>query len=63
MDLSEQNFENYKNKCSEDVASLQDAFMELYDINSYEHWFYDQGIGAFHFQSDNGRNLYFNMLT
>lgn len=35
---------------------------EEYDINSYEHWYYDHGIGAFHFKSDDGRNLYFKYV-
>jgi hypothetical protein len=62
MTSSEQNFEDYQDKCLEDVSSLQDEFMKLYDIDSYEHWFYDHGIGAFHFKSDDGRNVYFRYI-
>ena len=57
-----QDFEDYKDKCLEDVSSLQDEFMKLYDIESYEEWFYDHGIGAFHFKSENGKNLYFKYV-
>jgi hypothetical protein len=52
-------FEDYKNECLKNISSLQDEFMNLYDINSYENWFYDHGIGAFHFKTDDGKNLYF----
>jgi hypothetical protein len=62
MISSKQNFENYKDKCLEDISSLQDEFMKLYDIDNYEEWFYDHGIGAFHFKSDNGKNLYFKYV-
>lgn len=62
MTSSEQNFEDYQDKCLEDVSSLLDEFMKLYDIDSYEHWFYDHGIGAFHFKSDDGRSLYFKYV-
>jgi hypothetical protein len=37
--------------------------MKRYDINSYEHWFYDHSIRAFHFKSDDGKNLYFNYIV
>jgi hypothetical protein len=60
--LPEQNFEDYKDDCVDDISSLQDEFMTLYDIESYEKWFYDHDIGAFHFKSDDGRNLYFKYV-
>ena len=63
MSLSEPDFESYKEQCTKDVAVLQDAFMKLYDINSYEKWFYDHGTGAFHFKSDNEKNLYFKYVS
>lgn len=62
MSLSDQNFEDYKSQCVTDLMSLQPEFIKLYDINSYENWFYDHGIGAFHFKSDDGRNLYFKYI-
>ncbi|MEJ1241180.1 DUF6882 domain-containing protein [Chryseolinea sp. T2] len=55
-------FESYKDQCVEHLSVLQEEFMKLYDIESYEHWFYDHGIGAFHFKSDDGRNLYFKYV-
>jgi len=58
----EQDFENYKDNCLESFSLLQDEFRELYDLDSYEHWFYDHGIGAFHFKSDDNRNLYFKYV-
>ena len=58
----DQNFENYKDNCLSDILLLQDEFMKLYDIPSYEEWYYDHGIGAFHFKSHNGRNLYFKYV-
>jgi hypothetical protein len=57
-----QNFEDYKNQALEEMTSLQEEFKALYDINSYEHWFYDHDIRAFHFKSDDGRNLYFKYV-
>jgi hypothetical protein len=62
MDLSINSFEDFKNECIEQTTPLQEAFIKLYHINSYEHWFYDHGIGAFHFRSDDGRNLYFKYV-
>jgi hypothetical protein len=62
MSDTQQNFEGYKDSCFEEMSSLQDAFMALYDINSYENWFYDHGIGVFNFKSDDGRNLYFKYV-
>src|SRR6186713_1347494 len=55
-------FENFKDECVERLSSLQEEFTKVYDINSYEHWFYDHRIGAFHFKSDDGRNLYFKYV-
>jgi hypothetical protein len=55
-------FENFKDDCVEQLSALQNEFMKLYDINSYEHWYYDHGIGAFHFKADDGRNLYFRYV-
>ncbi len=57
-----QDFEEYQHKCLEDISSLQNEFMKLYDINSYENWFYDHGVGAFHFKSHSGKNLYFKYV-
>lgn len=58
----EKNFDTYKNECLEDLMVLQPEFMKLYDINSYENWYYDHGIGAFHFKSDSGKSLYFKYV-
>ncbi|MBB6498504.1 DUF6882 domain-containing protein [Pedobacter cryoconitis] len=62
MTPPDQNFESYRDSCLEDMTTLQNEFMKLYDINSYENWFYDHNIGAFHFKSDDGRNLYFKYV-
>src|SRR5207248_1892653 len=58
----EQNFEDYRDTCLEDISALQNEFVTLYDLHSYENWFYDHGIGAFHFKSNDGRNLYFKYI-
>ena len=60
--MTEKTFQNFKDECVEHLSSLQDEFIKLYDINSYEHWFYDHGIGTFNFKSDDGRNLYFKYV-
>jgi hypothetical protein len=60
--MADENFEEFKNECVRHLSSLQDEFTKLYNIDSYEHWFYDHGKGAFHFKSDDGRNLYFNYI-
>ena len=39
--MTEKTFQNFKDECVEHLSSLQDEFIKLYDINSYEHWFYD----------------------
>jgi len=62
MTSSPQNFEEFTDQCLEYLMPLQDEFMKLYDIDSYENWFYNHGIGAFHFKSDDGRNLYFKYV-
>jgi hypothetical protein len=62
MASTEQDFEDYKNQCVADNMLLQPEFIKLYDIDSYKRWFYDHSIGAFHFKSDNGRNLYFKYI-
>jgi hypothetical protein len=62
MSPSEQNFDDYKDNCLDEVSSLQDEFMELYEISSYEEWFYNHDIGAFHFKSNSGKNLYFKYV-
>ena len=62
MNLIPQDFEEYSDKCIDEMSSLQDDFMALYDIPSYEEWFYDHKLGAFHFKSDDGRNLYFKYV-
>jgi hypothetical protein len=62
MNPSQQNFDDYIDKCLDEMSSLQEEFMELYDILSYEEWFYDHGIGAFHFKSSSGKNLYFKYV-
>lgn len=60
--MTNENFEEFKDECVEHLSSLQEEFIKLYDIDSYEHWFYDHGTGAFHFKSDDGRNLYFKYV-
>ena len=60
--MTNQDFEDFKDKCVAQLSALQEEFMKVYDINSYEHWYYDHGIGAFHFKSDDGRNLYFKYV-
>jgi hypothetical protein len=60
--MNNADFDAYKDQCLEDISSLQNAFIELYDINRYEHWFYDHDIGVFQFRSDDGRNLYFKYV-
>ena len=57
--MSASTFETFENECCEQISAMQHAFMESYDINSYEHWFMDNDLGVFRFQSDDGRNLYF----
>jgi hypothetical protein len=62
MYIQGQNFEDFKDQCVDDLMSLQPEFMKLYAIDTYEEWFYDHGIGAFHFKSYDGRNLYFKYV-
>jgi transcription elongation factor Elf1 len=62
MSAFQPNFDDYQNKCLDDISALQNEFRELYDIDSYEEWFYDHDIGAFNFKSHDGRNLYFKYV-
>lgn len=45
--MTNENFEEFKNECVRHLSSLQDEFTKLYNLDSYEHWFYDHGKGAF----------------
>ena len=58
--MSVDTFENFKDGCCQQISAMQDAFVESHDINSYENWFFYENFGVFHFQSNDGRNLYFN---
>jgi len=52
-------FSQYRDVCVEEISSLQDEFKKVYDLNSYERWSFDEDFGVFHFESDDGRKLYF----
>src|ERR1700735_4215723 len=62
MSLLPQDFEDYTDNCVDDLSALQDEFMKLYDIESYEEWHYDHALGAFQFKSNSGKNLYFKYV-
>jgi len=55
-------FEELKDQCNQDLYDLQTEFRKIYNIDSYEHWFFEHAKRAFHFQSDDGRNLYFDYV-
>jgi hypothetical protein len=57
--MSPSRFKSFESECCEQISAMQNAFMKSYDINSYEQWFFDNDLGVFHFQSEDGRNLYF----
>ena len=59
MDLPIESFEEFTKECTKQISSLQDEFRKLYDLNSYERWHFDEDFGVFHFESDDGRQLYF----
>lgn len=54
-----ESFEQFCMQSCEEVSSLQDEFIKLYDLNSYEHWLFDDVLGVFEFKSDDGRQLFF----
>jgi hypothetical protein len=62
MNIFQKDFARYSIDCVHEMQLLQNEFMKLYDINSYEEWFYDHSIGAFHFKAKDGRNLYFKYV-
>jgi len=47
MSSLDQDFEDYTDRCIADLSTLQEEFMKLYEIESYEHWYYDHAMGAF----------------
>lgn len=59
----QQSFDDYTDECVAEMSLLQNEFMTLYDISSYEEWFYNHRIGAFHFKSNDERNLYFKYIA
>jgi hypothetical protein len=58
----ENNFEDFTDRCLEEMSELQEGFKELYDLSGYENWFYDHGTGVFHFKSGIDKNLYFKYV-
>jgi hypothetical protein len=54
-----ESFSQYRDMCVEEISSLQDEFKKVYDLNNYERWSFDEDFGVFHFESDDGRALYF----
>jgi hypothetical protein len=52
-------FSKYRDKCVEEISFLQDEFKKLYHLDSYERWSFEEDLGVFHFDSDDGRKLYF----
>lgn len=54
-----ENFDQFRDKCVEEISSLQDEFKKLYDLDSFEQWSFDEDFGVFHFESNDGRKLYF----
>lgn len=57
--MSNSFFGEYRNKCVDEISSLQDEFKKLYNLDSYEQWFFDEDFGVFRFESKDGRKLYF----
>ena len=60
--MANEAFEEFKDESVKQLSRVQEEFIKLYNLYSYEHWFYDHGIGAFHFKSNDGRNLYFRYV-
>jgi hypothetical protein len=58
--MSVDTFEIFADECCQQISAMQNSFLESYDMDSYENWFFDKDFGVFHFQSNDGRNLYFN---
>src|SRR5690242_10456896 len=54
------NFDQYRDECTEKISALQEEFIKLYDLNSYERWAFENDFGVFRFESDNGKELYFH---
>lgn len=52
-------FDKFKDERVAEISQRQDEFRKLYDLNSYERWSFDDDFGVFHFESDDGRKLYF----
>lgn len=54
-----ESFSQYRDKCVAEISYLQEEFIKLYDLNSYERWSFNEDFGVFHFESNDGRTLYF----
>jgi len=63
MTGADNTFENFSDRCLEDFMPRQEAFKTLYNLESYEEWYYDHGVGAFEFKSHDGRRLYFKYVN
>lgn len=53
------NFDDYKDECIGKISALQEEFIRLYDLNSYERWSFENDFGVFKFESNSGKILYF----
>jgi hypothetical protein len=57
--MKDHTFEDFADSCCEQISALQESFMISHNINSYERWLFDEDLGVFCFESDDGRNRYF----
>jgi len=59
VQMASDHFEKFKGDCLAQFKPVQAEFMNLYNLSSYEKWYFDPDNGIFQFESNDGRNLYF----
>lgn len=55
-------YEEYAQKALEELKSVQETFGNLYPINRYANWFYNQTTGLLRFYNDDMDEIYFEYL-
>jgi hypothetical protein len=50
--LEKLDYNTFTEKCIDELKILQDKLQEKYDLDGYEHWFYNQSTGLLTFSTD-----------
>lgn len=60
--MTNEQFDNYLDECYEKLESKQQKFLESYEIDRFDEYWYDQEHGILQFKIDNQVKLEFNVV-